>query len=75
MLRRNSSRFRSYAQDQKTELAAARQIEVDLDAAIFSDGLLVGLKHTNLDQDFMTYFDSKQSCFAKPRGILMPDEV
>jgi len=59
------NQLRAYAEDQKKELVAAKQIEVDLDAAIFSDGLLVGPNHTNLDQDFMVYFGSKQKLFRQ----------
>jgi hypothetical protein len=49
------NQLRSWAKDQQQEVAPMAQIEIDLDAAIFSDGLLVGPNLTRLDQDFMSY--------------------
>jgi hypothetical protein len=57
--------LRSFAKDQKQEVAAAEQIEIDLDAAIFSDGLLVGPNRTDFDKEFMTYFEAKQNLFRQ----------
>ena len=59
------SQLRSFAETQKQEVAAAEQIEVDLDAAIFSDGLLVGPNRTDFDKEFMTYFEAKQNLFRQ----------
>lgn len=57
--------LRSFAKTQNQELAAAEQIEIHLDAAIFSDGFLVGPNRTGFDQEFMTYFEAKQSLYRQ----------
>jgi len=46
-------------------LADAETIEITLDAAIFSDGQLVGPDHSNLEQSFMAEFESKQKFFRQ----------
>jgi hypothetical protein len=55
----------SFAADQKRNLAEADKIEITLDAAIFSDGQLVGPDHSNVDQAFMTTFEAKQELFRQ----------
>lgn len=57
--------LRSFARDLKQEYAEVDQIEITLDAAIFSDGSLLGSNQSNLDQEFMTYFESKQNLFRQ----------
>jgi hypothetical protein len=59
------NQLREYAEQQKQEFSMARQVEIELDAVIFSDGLLVGPNHTNLDEAFMAYFESKQKLFRQ----------
>jgi len=55
----------SLADDEKRDLADAETIEITLDAAIFSDGQLVGPDHSNLEQSFMASFESKQKLFRQ----------
>jgi len=55
----------SFGADQKRDLADAETIEITLDAAIFSDGQLVGPDHSNLEQSFMAEFESEQKFFRQ----------
>ena len=57
--------LRSFARDLKQEYAEVDQIEITLDAAIFSDGSRLGPNQSSLDQEFMTYFESKQNLFRQ----------
>jgi hypothetical protein len=59
------NQLRSFAKDVKQDYADANEIEVTLDAVIFSDGLLTGPDQNGLDQEFMTYFESKQRLFRQ----------
>jgi hypothetical protein len=59
------NQLRSFASDQKQEVATTEQIEINLDAALFSDGLLVGPNRTGFDQEFMTYFEEKQNLYRE----------
>jgi hypothetical protein len=57
--------LQSFAKDLKQEYADAREIEITLDAVIFSDGLLIGPDQNGLEQQFMIYFESKQHLFRQ----------
>jgi hypothetical protein len=59
------NQLREYAESQNRDLSTASRVEIDLDAAIFSDGLLVGPDQTNVDKDFTLYFESKQKLFRQ----------
>lgn len=59
------NQLRLFAETQKQEVAAAEQIEINLDAAIFSDGLLVGPNRTDFDKEFMAYLEAKQKFFRQ----------
>lgn len=53
--------LRATIEDQKTELGDAREVQLSLDAAIFSDGFIVGPDNSGLDRIFMSKFEAKQS--------------
>jgi hypothetical protein len=57
--------LRSFPAETKHEYSEVDKIEITLDAVIFSDGLLIGPNQSALDQDFMTYFESKQNLFRQ----------
>jgi hypothetical protein len=55
----------SLVADERQELAGVDRIEIGVDAAIFSDGAMVGSNTTGADREFMTYLDAKQKLFRE----------
>lgn len=59
------SQILDYAHTQATESADAVVVDITLDAVIFDDGRLEGPDGSNLEHDFLLYFNAKQSIFRQ----------
>jgi hypothetical protein len=57
--------LRAVAQDQNANAAEVAEIQINLDATIFSDGILVGPNTSNLDQYFTAKLEAKQKLFRQ----------
>jgi len=57
--------LRASTQNRKAKMADAVEVQINLDAAIYSDGLLVGPDTSNLDQNFTAKLHEKQRLFRQ----------
>lgn len=52
-------------QDQQAKMAEVAEVQISLDAAIFSNGLLVGPDSSDLDRDFNAKLETKQRLYRQ----------